>query len=83
MNILLMRFTLSFSLFLFQNFQLHNTPEQNSQSLKNFDLIEYRQVIIDLSVHIYQELVITIQNNIGQLVGKYIFLFRNQTNIDQ
>lgn len=35
-------------------FQKENTPKQNSQSFKNFDLSEYRQVISDISVWIYQ-----------------------------
>lgn len=38
-------------------FQVHNTPEQNEHCLKNFDLTEYRQVLSDLAIHIYQDLV--------------------------
>ncbi|XP_074612959.1 unconventional myosin-Va-like isoform X2 [Acropora palmata] len=38
-------------------FQGHNTPEQNEHCLKNFDLTEYRQVLSDLAIHIYQDLV--------------------------
>ncbi|XP_022802810.1 unconventional myosin-Va-like isoform X2 [Stylophora pistillata] len=38
-------------------FQVHNTPEQNQHCLKNFDLTEYRQVLSDLAIHVYQDLV--------------------------
>ncbi|XP_078360518.1 unconventional myosin-Va-like [Oculina patagonica] len=38
-------------------FQVHNTPEQNEHCLKNFDLTDYRQVLSDLAIHIYQDLV--------------------------
>lgn len=51
-----------------KNFQTHNTPEQNNQSLQNFDLTEYRQVLTDVAVHIYQELLKTIQDKISSLV---------------
>lgn len=35
-------------------FQKINTQKQNEQSLKNFDLSEYRQVFSDIAVWIYQ-----------------------------
>lgn len=35
-------------------FQKRNTQKQNEQSLKNFDLSEYRQVFSDIAVWIYQ-----------------------------
>ncbi|ETE58581.1 Myosin-Vb [Ophiophagus hannah] len=34
-----------------------NTPKQNEHCLKNFDLTEYRQVLSDLSIQIYQQLI--------------------------
>lgn len=34
-------------------FQAENTVKQNEQSLKNFDLSEYRQVLSDIAVWIY------------------------------
>uniref|UniRef100_A0A8C2K859 Unconventional myosin-Vb n=1 Tax=Cyprinus carpio TaxID=7962 RepID=A0A8C2K859_CYPCA len=34
-----------------------NTAKQNEHCLKNFDLAEYRQVLSDLSIQIYQQLV--------------------------
>ncbi|XP_052393101.1 unconventional myosin-Vb isoform X3 [Carassius gibelio] len=38
-------------------FMTQNTAKQNEHCLKNFDLAEYRQVLSDLSIHIYQQLV--------------------------
>nr|XP_057913382.1 unconventional myosin-Vb isoform X2 [Doryrhamphus excisus] len=38
-------------------FMVHNTAKQNEHCLKNFDLTEYRQVLSDLSIQIYQQLV--------------------------
>ncbi|CAL1542577.1 unnamed protein product [Lymnaea stagnalis] len=39
-----------------KQFQTENTPKQNEQSLRNFDLSEYRQVFSDLAVWNYQAL---------------------------
>ncbi|XP_061782613.1 unconventional myosin-Vb isoform X1 [Nerophis lumbriciformis] len=38
-------------------FMVHNTAKQNEHCLKNFDLAEYRQVLSDLSIQIYQQLI--------------------------
>ncbi|TRY99623.1 hypothetical protein DNTS_004817 [Danionella cerebrum] len=38
-------------------FMTQNTTKQNEHCLKNFDLAEYRQVMSDLSIQIYQQLV--------------------------
>uniref|UniRef100_A0A8C7U5G3 Myosin VB n=1 Tax=Oncorhynchus mykiss TaxID=8022 RepID=A0A8C7U5G3_ONCMY len=38
-------------------FMTQNTAKQNEHCLKNFDLAEYRQVLSDLSIQIYQQLV--------------------------
>uniref|UniRef100_A0A8C9T492 Myosin VB n=1 Tax=Scleropages formosus TaxID=113540 RepID=A0A8C9T492_SCLFO len=40
-----------------EGFMTHNTPKQNEHCLKNFDLAEYRQVLSDLSIQIYQQLI--------------------------
>ncbi|XP_032624082.1 unconventional myosin-Vb isoform X1 [Chelonoidis abingdonii] len=37
-------------------FMTQNTAKQNEHCLKNFDLTEYRQVLSDLSIQIYQQL---------------------------
>ncbi|BFZ26086.1 hypothetical protein BsWGS_29125 [Bradybaena similaris] len=39
-----------------EQFQVQNTPQQNAQNLRNFDLSEYRQVFSDLAVWSYQAL---------------------------
>ncbi|XP_022230994.2 unconventional myosin-Va isoform X2 [Drosophila obscura] len=38
-----------------------NTEKQNQQQLKNFNLFEYRRVILDLIVNLYQALIMQIQ----------------------
>uniref|UniRef100_A0A4W5PPP1 Myosin VB n=1 Tax=Hucho hucho TaxID=62062 RepID=A0A4W5PPP1_9TELE len=38
-------------------FMTQNTAKQNEHCLKNFDLAEYRQVLSDLSIQIYQQLI--------------------------
>nr|XP_046231871.1 unconventional myosin-Vb isoform X3 [Scatophagus argus] len=38
-------------------FMAQNTSKQNEHCLKNFDLAEYRQVLSDLSIQIYQQLI--------------------------
>ncbi|XP_061590558.1 unconventional myosin-Vb isoform X3 [Cololabis saira] len=40
-----------------ESFMTRNTDKQNEHCLKNFDLTEYRQVLSDLSIQIYQQLV--------------------------
>ena len=57
------------AIFLFQAFQVHNTPEQNEHCLKNFDLTEYRQVLSDLAIHIYQDLVKCIWEAVQNMIG--------------
>ncbi|XP_073536575.1 unconventional myosin-Vb isoform X1 [Phyllobates terribilis] len=38
-------------------FMTSNSPKQNEHCLRNFDLTEYRQVLSDLSIQIYQQLI--------------------------
>ncbi|XP_051956180.1 unconventional myosin-Vb-like [Xyrauchen texanus] len=40
-----------------ETFMTQNSAKQNEHCLKNFDLAEYRQVLSDLSIQIYQQLV--------------------------
>uniref|UniRef100_A0A674DXK8 Myosin VA n=1 Tax=Salmo trutta TaxID=8032 RepID=A0A674DXK8_SALTR len=40
-----------------ESFMKHNTPKQNDHCLSNFDLAEYRQVLSDLAIQIYQQLI--------------------------
>ncbi|XP_022899670.2 unconventional myosin-Va [Onthophagus taurus] len=49
-------------------FQKFNTPKQNEQCLRNFDLSEYRQVYSDLAVWIYQATVRVLEEKIQPLI---------------
>ncbi|XP_063816428.1 unconventional myosin-Vb isoform X1 [Pseudophryne corroboree] len=40
-----------------EGFLTSNSPKQNEHCLRNFDLTEYRQVLSDLSIQIYQQLI--------------------------
>ncbi|XP_060747618.1 unconventional myosin-Vb isoform X1 [Tachysurus vachellii] len=40
-----------------ETFMTQNSPKQNEHCLKNFDLAEYRQVLSDLGIQIYQQLI--------------------------
>lgn len=51
-----------------KTFQQKNTPKQNKQSLRNFDLSEYRQVISDIAVWIYQGLIKNFEEKIQPLI---------------
>ena len=59
---------------MFQAFQVHNTPEQNEHCLKNFDLTEYRQVLSDLAIHIYQDLVKCLWEAVQNMIGENFHL---------
>ena len=54
-------------------FQVQNTPEKNEHCLKNFDLTEYRQVLSDLAIHVYQDLVKCTWEAIQHMIGKMTF----------
>ncbi|XP_049955345.1 unconventional myosin-Va-like [Schistocerca serialis cubense] len=51
-----------------KTFQTENTSLQNEQCLQNFDLTEYREVLSDRAVEIYQSLAGHIQEKIQPLV---------------
>ncbi|KAJ8272401.1 hypothetical protein COCON_G00112600 [Conger conger] len=40
-----------------ESFMKYNTPRQNEHCLSNFDLAEYQQVLSDLAIQIYQQLI--------------------------
>lgn len=54
-----------------QAFQAENTPKQNEHCLRNFDLSEYRQILSDLAVWIYQGLIKLMESSIHPMIGKY------------
>ncbi|KAI1904367.1 hypothetical protein AGOR_G00004920 [Albula goreensis] len=49
-------------------FMKHNTPRQNEHCLSNFDLAEYRQVLSDLAIQIYQQLIKCMENILQPMI---------------
>ncbi|KAI5635095.1 DIL domain-containing protein [Phthorimaea operculella] len=49
-------------------YQIHNTPRQNQQCLRIFDLSEYRQVLSDTAVSIYQGLILLLERQLERLI---------------
>ena len=47
----------------------HNSPKQNEHCLSNFDLAEYRQVLSDLAIQIYQQLIKCMENILQPMIG--------------
>ncbi|KAM4596558.1 unconventional myosin-Va isoform 4-T4 [Fundulus diaphanus] len=51
-----------------EGFMKSNTSRQNEHCLSNFDLAEYRQVISDLAIQIYQQLVKCMENILQPMI---------------
>ncbi|XP_071482635.1 unconventional myosin-Va-like, partial [Diadema antillarum] len=51
-----------------ENFSSKNTERQNDHCLRNFDLSEYRHVMNDLGIHIYQMLIRIIENKVQPMI---------------
>ncbi|KAM4677427.1 unconventional myosin-Va isoform 2-T2 [Discoglossus pictus] len=51
-----------------ESFMKHNTTRQNEHCLTNFDLAEYRQVLSDLAIQIYQQLVRVLENILQPMI---------------
>ncbi|XP_029111991.1 unconventional myosin-Va isoform X2 [Scleropages formosus] len=49
-------------------FMKHNTQKQNDHCLTNFDLAEYRQVLSDLAIQIYQQLIKCMENILQPMI---------------
>lgn len=49
---------------------IHNTAKQNEQSLANFELHEYHQLIGDLAIQIYRQLIKCMENILLPLIGE-------------
>lgn len=47
-----------------------NTPHQNKNCLKHFDLSEYRQILSDLAIRIYYQFIVVMENSIQPMIGK-------------
>lgn len=48
----------------------HNTATQNRQCLTNFELSEYQQVLTDLVLQIYHQLVTYLQGTLRPLISE-------------
>ncbi|XP_065589931.1 unconventional myosin-Vc [Cyrtonyx montezumae] len=51
-----------------EEFMKYNTPHQNKNCLKHFDLSEYRQVLSDLAIRIYHQFILVMENNIQHMI---------------
>uniref|UniRef100_A0A8C9MNR7 Myosin VC n=1 Tax=Serinus canaria TaxID=9135 RepID=A0A8C9MNR7_SERCA len=51
-----------------EEFMKQNTPRQNKNCLKHFDLSEYRQILSDLAIQIYHQFIIVMENNIQHMI---------------
>uniref|UniRef100_A0A8C5MY75 Myosin VC n=1 Tax=Leptobrachium leishanense TaxID=445787 RepID=A0A8C5MY75_9ANUR len=51
-----------------EEFSKYNTSPQNKNCLKNFDLSEYRQIISDLAIRIYDQFITVMENNIQPMI---------------
>uniref|UniRef100_G1N3N0 Dilute domain-containing protein n=2 Tax=Meleagris gallopavo TaxID=9103 RepID=G1N3N0_MELGA len=51
-----------------EEFMKYNTPRQNKNCLKHFDLSEYRQVLSDLAIRIYHQFILVMENNIQHMI---------------
>lgn len=49
-------------------FKKYNSPKQNEQCLKNFDLSQYRQLLADIAVWIYQCLIRNLEEKVQPLI---------------
>ena len=46
-----------------------NTPRQNNNCLKNFDLSEHRQILSDLAIHIYHRFLTVMEKTLTPMIG--------------
>lgn len=51
-----------------EEFMKYNVPLQNKNCLKNFDLSEYRQIISDLAIRVYQQFITVMENNLQPMI---------------
>lgn len=51
-----------------KQFQVENTPKQNEQCLRNFDLSQYRQIMSDIAVWIYQAVIKSMEEKVQPLI---------------
>ncbi|NXJ63667.1 MYO5C protein, partial [Rostratula benghalensis] len=51
-----------------EEFTKGNTPRQNKNCLKHFDLSEYRQILSDLAIRIYHQFITVMESNIQPMI---------------
>lgn len=49
-------------------FQAQNTPKQNEQCLKNFDLAEYRGILSDIAIWLFQGIIKEFENKLNLII---------------
>ena len=51
-------------------FQFQNTPKQNEHCLKNFDLTEYRGILSDIAIWLFQGIIKEFNTKLNKIIGK-------------
>ncbi|KAG1952451.1 unconventional myosin-Vc [Pimephales promelas] len=51
-----------------EEFMKHNTPRQNKNCLKNFDLSEHRQILSDLAINIYHQFISVMEDALFPMI---------------
>ncbi|XP_041082885.1 unconventional myosin-Vc-like isoform X2 [Polyodon spathula] len=51
-----------------EEFMKYNSPHQNKNCLKNFDLSEHRQILSDLAIRIYQQFINVMESGIQPMI---------------
>ncbi|XP_051740847.1 unconventional myosin-Vc [Ctenopharyngodon idella] len=51
-----------------EEFMKHNTPRQNKNCLKNFDLSEHRQILSDLAINIYHQFISVMEDTLYPMI---------------
>ncbi|XP_062867127.1 unconventional myosin-Vb [Trichomycterus rosablanca] len=64
-----------------ESFMTQNAPKQNEHCLKNFDLAEYRQVLSDLSIQIYQQLIKIAEATLQPMIVSAMLESRSLTGV--
>lgn len=47
----------------------HNTPRQNKNCLRNFDLSEHRQILSDLAINIYHQFISVMEDALFPMIS--------------
>uniref|UniRef100_A0A671S6Q3 Dilute domain-containing protein n=1 Tax=Sinocyclocheilus anshuiensis TaxID=1608454 RepID=A0A671S6Q3_9TELE len=55
-----------------EEFMKHNTPRQNKNCLRNFDLSEHRQILSDLAINIYHQFISMMEDALFPMISMEI-----------